>query len=180
MLLLAGGGLFAILYQLMRNGQEANVADLEGKKVLWFISRVDVSDKDIKIVTPPDNEAIQNQYRIVWIPIVEDEWTDELKRRFDERAASLPLYVVRYFDSPVAGIRYIKAEWQYKGNPTVVVTSPQGVVEYRDDALPKDDQISIWHYIIYRYYLDWFHPFVEYIVHIDQNIPTWVCTYILL
>ncbi|KAH7522204.1 hypothetical protein FEM48_Zijuj07G0113500 [Ziziphus jujuba var. spinosa] len=51
-----------------------NVDDLKGKTVLWFISNVDVSDDYINAVTPNDKiikKEVLEQYRIVWIPIVE-------------------------------------------------------------------------------------------------------------
>ncbi|XP_040989124.1 protein SIEVE ELEMENT OCCLUSION B-like [Juglans microcarpa x Juglans regia] len=107
---------------------------LKGKNVLLFISGLDISDDDISILKPIHELIIskEDQYKIVWIPIVE-QWTEDLQKKFEMLRAKMPWYVVQYF-SPIAGIRFIKEMWHFKGKPSVVVLSPQGKVE-SDNAI---------------------------------------------
>ncbi|XP_035547857.1 protein SIEVE ELEMENT OCCLUSION B-like isoform X2 [Juglans regia] len=112
---------------------------LKRKNVLLFISGLDISDDDISILKPI-HELIskEDQYKIVWIPIVE-QWTEDLQKKFEMLRAKMPWYVVQYF-SPIAGIRFIKEKWHFKGKPSVVVLSPQGRVE-SDNAI---HMIRVW------------------------------------
>ncbi|BBG92653.1 hypothetical protein Prudu_000452 [Prunus dulcis] len=104
-----------------------NIDVLRRKYVLLFISTLDISDDDISILKPVyEGTKKEDKYKIVWIPIVE-QWTDELRKKFELRA-KMPWYTVQYF-APVAGIRFIKEEWHFKGKPAVVVMNPQGKVE---------------------------------------------------
>ncbi|KAE8007861.1 hypothetical protein FH972_004423 [Carpinus fangiana] len=73
-----------------------------------------------------------DQYKIVWIPIVE-QWTDDLREKFEMLRSMMPWYIVQY-SSPVAGIKFIKEEWHFNNEPIVVVMNPQGDVE-NEDAL---------------------------------------------
>ncbi|KAB1212431.1 hypothetical protein CJ030_MR5G023973 [Morella rubra] len=41
----------------------------------------------------------------------------------------MPWYIVQYF-SPIAGIKFVKEEWNFKNKPIVVVMNPQGRVEH--------------------------------------------------
>ncbi|PON53335.1 Sieve element occlusion [Trema orientale] len=101
---------------------------LRKTNVLFFISSLDVTEEDISILIPVyEATKNDNRYNIVWIPIVE-QWTEELKKKFEDLRTKMPWYVVQYF-SPIAGIKYIKEEWHFKGKPTVVVMNPQGKVE---------------------------------------------------
>lgn len=101
---------------------------LRRKYVLLFISTLDISDDDIAILKPVyEGTKKEDKYKIVWIPIVE-QWTDELRKKFELLRAKMPWYTVQYF-APVAGIRFIKEEWHFKGKPAVVVMNPQGKVE---------------------------------------------------
>ncbi|KAL6189536.1 hypothetical protein ACLB2K_040924 [Fragaria x ananassa] len=101
---------------------------LRRKYVLLFISSLDISDDDIAILKPVyEGIKKEDKYKIVWIPIVE-QWTDELRKKFEILRTKMPWYTVQYF-SPVAGIRFIKEEWHFKGKPAVVVMNPQGKVE---------------------------------------------------
>ncbi|KAF5466025.1 hypothetical protein F2P56_015983 [Juglans regia] len=112
---------------------------LKGKNVLLFISGLDISDDDISILKPI-HELIrkEDQYKIVWIPIVE-QWTEDLQKKFGMLRAKMPWYVVQYF-SPIAGIRFIKEKWHFMGKPSVVVLTPQGRVE-SDNAI---HMIRVW------------------------------------
>ncbi|KAG6732724.1 hypothetical protein I3843_01G184700 [Carya illinoinensis] len=112
---------------------------LKGKNVLLFISGLDISDDDISILEPIHELISQkDRYKIVWIPIVE-KWTEDLKKKFERLRAKMPWYVVQYF-YPIAGIRFVKEKWHFKGKPSVVVLSPQGKVE-SDNAI---HMIRVW------------------------------------
>ncbi|KAK7815167.1 protein sieve element occlusion b [Quercus suber] len=73
------------------------------------------------------NEEKEEQYKIVWIPIV-DQWNDDTRKKFEMLKSKMPWYVVQYF-SPIAGIRFIKEEWHFKNKPIIVVMNPKGKVE---------------------------------------------------
>jgi hypothetical protein len=104
---------------------------LKRKNVLLFMSGLDIIDEDISILRPIYDSIRQNdQYKIVWVPIV-DQWTDDLQRKFELLQSKMPWYVVQCF-SPIAGIRFVKEDWYFKGKPSVVVLNPQGKVEHEN------------------------------------------------
>ena len=77
--------------------------------MLLVISSLEITDEEISILKPIyEATKNDNNYHIVWIPIVE-QWTDELKKKFEVLRAEMPWYVVEYF-SPIAGIKYVKEE----------------------------------------------------------------------
>ncbi|GMY27253.1 protein SIEVE ELEMENT OCCLUSION B-like [Fagus crenata] len=108
-----------------------NIDVLKRKNVLLFISGLDISDDDISILRPI-HDAIkkEDQYKIVWIPIV-DQWTEDLRRKFEILWSKMPWYVVQY-DSPIAGIRFVKEKWHFTGKPSVVVLNHQSKVECKN------------------------------------------------
>ncbi|XP_057948273.1 protein SIEVE ELEMENT OCCLUSION B-like [Malania oleifera] len=104
---------------------------LRRKNVLLFISTLDITDEEIQLLQPISYELQkENQYKIVWVPIV-DQWTDELRKKFEIVRAKMPWYAVQHF-SPIAGVKYIKEEWHFKTKPIIVVVSPQSKVECSD------------------------------------------------
>ena len=141
-----------------------------------LITSLDITDAEISILRPIYEETKKNnQYTIVWIPIV-DQWTDELKAKFETLCSKMPWYIVQYF-SPISGIRFIKEEWQFKGKPIVVGLSPQGKVENPNalylikvwgvKAFPFDKTIED----IISKEKNWIGPVVN---NIDPIIQTWV------
>jgi hypothetical protein len=110
---------------------QVNIDVLKKKNVLLYISGLDITEEDISILRPIHESIRKNdQYKIVWIPIV-DQWTDELQKKFDFLRSKMPWYVVHY-SSPIAGIRFVKEKWHFKGKPSVVVLNPQGKVEHEN------------------------------------------------
>ncbi|KAG6732719.1 protein SIEVE ELEMENT OCCLUSION B-like [Carya illinoinensis] len=106
-----------------------NIEVLKKKNILFFISSLDITIEEISILKPVyDGISKKDQHKIVWIPIVE-QWTDDLKRKFEVLRSKMPWYTVQYF-SPVVGIKFIKEEWNFKNKPLVVVVSPRGKVEH--------------------------------------------------
>uniref|UniRef100_A0A2N9IWE6 Sieve element occlusion N-terminal domain-containing protein n=1 Tax=Fagus sylvatica TaxID=28930 RepID=A0A2N9IWE6_FAGSY len=106
-----------------------NIDVLKKKNVLFFISGLDITIDEISIIKPIyEGIKKEDQYKIVWIPIVE-QWTDELRKKFDFLRSKMPWYIVQYF-SPIVGIKFIKEEWNFKNKPIVVVMNRQGKVEH--------------------------------------------------
>jgi hypothetical protein len=73
-------------------------------------------------------EEEEDQYKIVWIPIVE-QWTIDSRKKFEMLQSKMPWYIVQYF-SAVAAIKFIKK--QYNNKPIVLLINPQGYVENED------------------------------------------------
>ena len=97
--------------------------------MLLFISSLDITDDDISILKPVHElTKKENQYKIVWVPIVE-QWTDELRKKFDVLKNKMPWYTVQY-SGTIAGLKFIKEEWNFKGKPQLVVMNAQGKVEH--------------------------------------------------
>lgn len=101
---------------------------LKKKDVFLFISTLDISEEELSILIPIYDHItkIGIQYKILWVPIVE-EWNDQLQEKFETLKTKMPWYVLNYF-SPIKGIKFIKEEWQFKKKPLVVVLNPQGKI----------------------------------------------------
>ncbi len=109
--------------------KQVNIDVLKKRNVLFFISGLDITIDEISIIKPIyEGIKKEDQYKIVWIPIVE-QWTDELRKKFDFLRSKMPWYIVQYF-SPIVGIKFIKEEWNFKNKPIVVVMNRQGKVEH--------------------------------------------------
>ncbi|XP_057755683.1 protein SIEVE ELEMENT OCCLUSION B-like [Arachis stenosperma] len=102
---------------------------LKRKHVYLFISTLDITEEEISVLRAV-HESIKTdeQYKIVWVPIVE-EWTENLRKKFEVLKAKMQWYVVQHFGS-IAGYKYIKEEWHFKKSPMVVVLNPQGKVQH--------------------------------------------------
>jgi hypothetical protein len=108
---------------------------LKEKNLLLFISDLNIhrNDKwDLMSIYDRENKK-GDQYKIVWIPIVE-QWTNNLRRKFEmlQSKIKMPWYIVQYF-SAAAGIKLIEDRW-YDNKPIVLLMNPQGDVE-NEDAL---------------------------------------------
>jgi hypothetical protein len=102
---------------------------LRKKNVLLFFSGLDFSIDEISILKPIDDGIRkEDQYKIVWIPIVE-QWTDDMRKKLEMLQSKMSWYVVQSA-APVAGIRFIKEEWKFENKPILVVMNPQGKVEH--------------------------------------------------
>ncbi|KAF4404214.1 hypothetical protein G4B88_014670 [Cannabis sativa] len=108
--------------------QAVNIDVLRRKNVFMFFSGVEITEEDISILKPVYEETKKEKsYTIVWIPIVE-KWSDEIKKKYETLKSKMPWYCLHQF-GPIAGIRFIKEQWQYQGKPMLVLTTPQGKVE---------------------------------------------------
>jgi hypothetical protein len=104
---------------------------LRKKKVLLFFSSLDISIDEISILKPIDDGIRkEDQYKIVWIPIVE-EWTNDLQKKFEMLQIKMSWYIVQHF-TPVVGRRFIKEEWKFEKKPILVVMNSQGKVEHQN------------------------------------------------
>ncbi|KAH7515048.1 hypothetical protein FEM48_Zijuj11G0154700 [Ziziphus jujuba var. spinosa] len=115
--------------------QGVSIDVLSKKDVLLLISSLDISNVDIKNLQKI-YEGIKGykHYKMVWIPVVE-QWTPERLDLFIQLRDQMPWYTVQMFSSPVAGIKFIKEEWHFNGQPVVVLLNQQGEVE-NPNALP--------------------------------------------
>ena len=99
---------------------------IESKNVFLFISDLDICENDISILKSGyDNMGKNDQYKIIWIPIME-EW---MQSKFENLRSKIPStwYLLQNFKFKL-GIKYIKEKWQFKNRPIVVVMSLQGNV----------------------------------------------------
>lgn len=153
-----------------------NIDVLRRKNVFLWISSLDITEEDIALLKPIyDKTKKERNYTIVWVPIVE-QWTDELRKKFDVLRPKIPWYIVQQF-SPVVGIRFIKEEWEFKGRPQLVVLSPQGKVENTNaihlikswglEAFPFDLEAQK----IITDKVNWIAPVVR---NIHPTIETWI------
>lgn len=83
--------------------------------LMFFPSLTNISDADIealKIV----NEGIKayDKTNIVWIPVVE-QWTDELRNKFEILRWKMPWYIVQCSSTLTAGNNFIEEEWEFQG-----------------------------------------------------------------
>ncbi|XP_014511867.1 protein SIEVE ELEMENT OCCLUSION B [Vigna radiata var. radiata] len=102
---------------------------LKKKNVYLFISSLDITEEEISVLRPVyDSIKSKENYKIVWIPIVE-AWTEQLHKKFDILKSKMPWYVVQY-SGIITGYKYIKEEWHFKKNPMVVVISPLSKVQH--------------------------------------------------
>ncbi|KAL5139144.1 Protein SIEVE ELEMENT OCCLUSION B [Glycine soja] len=96
------------------------ITELKKKHVYLLISTLDITEEEISVLQPVyDSIKTGDQYKIVWIPIVE-EWNEMLHKRFEFLKSKMPWYVVQHFGA-IAGYKYIKEEWHFKKMPMVVV-----------------------------------------------------------
>ncbi|XP_061371224.1 protein SIEVE ELEMENT OCCLUSION B-like [Gastrolobium bilobum] len=104
-----------------------NIEVLKKKNVFLFISTLDITVEEISLFKPiHDATKSGNEYKIVWVPIVE-EWNDQLRKKFEFLKSKMPWFVLQHF-APIKGIEFIKEEWQFKKKPMFVVMSPQGKI----------------------------------------------------
>ena len=110
---------------------------LRGKNVFLFISSLDnVSKNEILALKAVYEETKKdNNYTIVWIPIVE-EWTDLLRNKLDTILSfsnKMFWYVLPSFSLSGNGIQFIKNCWSWYSNkmnrPALLLLNPQGKLE---------------------------------------------------
>ncbi|PNX63333.1 hypothetical protein L195_g053452, partial [Trifolium pratense] len=121
------------------NRQMVSIEVFRKKHVLVFISGLDSIRDEVRLLQsiyvglqddPRELKGYRKEdFKILWIPIV-DEWTLLHKAEFDNLKLEMPWYVVEYF-YPLAGIRLIREDLNYKNKPIVPVLNPQGLMMMR-------------------------------------------------
>ncbi|KAJ1431596.1 Sieve element occlusion, C-terminal [Sesbania bispinosa] len=121
------------------NRQMVSIEVFRKKHVLLFISGLDSIRDEIRLLQSiyyglqEDPQEVKGyrkpDFKILWVPIV-DDWNLLHKAEFDNLKLEMPWYVVEYF-YPLAGIRLIREDLNYKNKPIIPVLNPQGrVVNY--------------------------------------------------
>ncbi|KAL0009848.1 hypothetical protein SO802_004956 [Lithocarpus litseifolius] len=160
-----------------------NMEVVKTKNVLLFFSGLDISEY-VSILKPIYKE-IKNDFKIMWIPIVEP-WTKDTQKKFDIQRDDMPWYVVQQFSS-ISSIKYVKEQWQFKNEPIIVVLNPQGRVEHHNAlhmimtwgkrAIPftrsKEDELTRRKEDNLRNGDDWFGSLMIEICP-DSMLPTWI------
>lgn len=116
---------------------QVNIDVLRRKSVLLLISSLDILPDELSILEQIYNESrvhptrMENQYEIVWIPIVDRsvEWTDAMQKQFENLQSTMPWYTV-YDPSLIdrSVIRFVREKWHFRNKPILVVLDPQGRV----------------------------------------------------
>lgn len=69
--------------------------------MLLMISSMDISDYYLSSLKQIHERLLKddhNNYKIIWIPIVE-QWTDETRKKFDMLNSKMPWYIVQSVSS---------------------------------------------------------------------------------
>ncbi|KAK7293519.1 hypothetical protein RJT34_16387 [Clitoria ternatea] len=104
-----------------------NLEVLKKKDVFLFISTIDITEEEISVLKSIyEKEKSKNQYKILWVPIVE-EWNGQLRKKFEALVSKMSWYVLHHF-APIKGLKFITKEWKFKTKPTFVVLNPQGKI----------------------------------------------------
>ncbi|XP_020410617.1 protein SIEVE ELEMENT OCCLUSION B [Prunus persica] len=110
--------------------QLVHIDILRRKNVLLFISSLEISEDYIARLRPIyDFTKDKNEYKIVWIPIVE-KWTKDLQHKFETLRAKMPWYTVGQAGAHIAGIKYIKEDWNFNGKPMLVVLNTMSQLQH--------------------------------------------------
>ncbi|KAI5349986.1 hypothetical protein L3X38_002877 [Prunus dulcis] len=116
--------------------EQVDIEVLSWNSLFILFSSLDISEADISILKPVYEETKKedNNYKIVWIPIV-DKWTDALREKFVVLMSKMPWYTLQYFEPDAACVSKIKEEWHFKDKPMVVVMDSEGEIK-NTNALP--------------------------------------------
>ena len=89
--------------------QQVNLKEIETENVFLFFSDLDISENEISVLNSIDNnKSMKDQYKIIWIPIV--DWTvDQMQKKFEKLRSKMPntWYRLPKFSFDL-GIQYIK------------------------------------------------------------------------
>ncbi|RDY07240.1 Protein SIEVE ELEMENT OCCLUSION B, partial [Mucuna pruriens] len=120
-------------------GSQVRLGEFKNKYVLLFISGLDHIDSETQLLKSIDEKLKEDpkelegyrkeDFKILWIPIV-SVWDEEQKKRL-ENVTKVGWYVVKEFNFQT-GIDLIKEVFNYKGNPIIMLISPEGKVENPD------------------------------------------------
>ncbi|XP_062177897.1 protein SIEVE ELEMENT OCCLUSION B-like isoform X3 [Alnus glutinosa] len=116
--------------------EQVSIDVLKEKNLLLFISGLNIhkNDKSDSMSIYDEIKKKGDQYKIVWIPIVE-QWTYYSRKQFEDSKSMIQRkmmswYIVQSF-SAVAGLKLIE-DHRYVNKPIVLLMNPQGDVENKD------------------------------------------------
>ncbi|OIW07716.1 hypothetical protein TanjilG_19659 [Lupinus angustifolius] len=161
------------------------------KHVLLFISGLDSIRDEIRLLQsiyeglledPREVKGyFKNEFKILWIPVV-SEWDIVHRAEFENLKIDMPWYVVEY-QYPLAGIRLIREDLNYKNKPIIPVLNPQGRVVNSNamhmifvwgiDAFPfrpTDDELLTQKWNWFWAELRKVHPTIQNLIKADQYI----------
>ena len=169
----------------MQKQDNIHIESLKTKHVFLFFTGLDISGEDIFILKPIYEKISKelDQYKIMWIPIVE-QWTEEIKKQFkglgkqfEERGFKMPSWYTVQRHLSVPSIKYIKEQWHFENRPIVVVLNPQGIVEHQNAFR----MITVWGTEAFPLTIEnekklstgknWF---IYFMYDISQEVSTWV------
>ncbi|MED6119871.1 hypothetical protein PIB30_015823 [Stylosanthes scabra] len=121
------------------NRQRVSIEVFRQKHVLLFISGLDSIRDEIRLLhsiyvglqeDPKEVKGYRKEdFKILWVPVV-DDWNRLHQAEFENLKLDMPWYVVEYF-RPLAGIKLIREDLNYKNKPIIPMLNPQGrVVNY--------------------------------------------------
>ncbi|KAH7522196.1 hypothetical protein FEM48_Zijuj07G0112700 [Ziziphus jujuba var. spinosa] len=155
--------------------EEIKLNILWKKDVLLLISSLDILDEDIEILKSIYQGLKGFNYEIVWIPI-EELWTAERQETLYKWQAHMSWYTVKKFSS-IAGIKYIREQWHFKGEPIMVLMNQQGQVENLNvlPLIPKMGVAAFPHIPMTQESTEAVQSWLSLLTQsMDQNIETWI------
>ncbi|XP_062110483.1 protein SIEVE ELEMENT OCCLUSION B-like isoform X2 [Humulus lupulus] len=160
------------------------IEDLKGKVVGLYITDLNIVSEDYLILQQiypeklDDRNRIENQYEIVWIPVM-DNWTNDKYWQFENLRDQMEWLSVRH-PSQVAlqVIRYIREICNFVKKPLLVVMDTDGKIVHKDAT----QMMCIWGNQAYPFSLakemslwqqrNWTISLLA--EGIDQYLPTWI------
>ncbi|XP_031104667.1 protein SIEVE ELEMENT OCCLUSION B-like isoform X2 [Ipomoea triloba] len=125
----------------------AKVDTLEKKRVLLYLSALDLDDAEIKAVERINEIVQKSNMVLVWLPVLDkpEDWKKvegkDNTGLFEKKRGLMPWHVVRkpqYLDPTI--IAFIKSSWKLEKKSKIMVFNSEGKLE-TDNALPM---ILVW------------------------------------
>nr|GMC70540.1 protein SIEVE ELEMENT OCCLUSION B-like [Ipomoea batatas]GME05736.1 protein SIEVE ELEMENT OCCLUSION B-like [Ipomoea batatas] len=120
----------------------AKVDTLEKKRVLLYLSALDLDDAEIKAVERINEIVEKSNMVLVWLPVLDkpEDWKKvegkDNTGLFEKKRGLMPWHVVRkpqYLDPTI--IAFIKSSWKLEKKSKIMVFNSEGKLE-TDNALP--------------------------------------------
>ncbi|KAF8016415.1 hypothetical protein BT93_H1813 [Corymbia citriodora subsp. variegata] len=122
---------FLTVYQCSK-GTKLTVEKFKGKTVMLLISDLDLPDEDLEILTSICSEPNfqRSNYKIMWVPIVE-EHNEVTQKKFVDKRSGMRWYTSNSMVSKPAA-KFIRKKWQFRQQTKVVVLNQEGNVVNMD------------------------------------------------
>ncbi|XP_022138395.1 protein SIEVE ELEMENT OCCLUSION B-like [Momordica charantia] len=113
--------------------KEERIEDaLGGKNVILLVSGLDISEEDLRALHLVHDELKkEDNYKIVWIPVMNSEVFDEeqSRKRYEHVRSAMKWYVVQY-TTKIAGLRFVEEKWQLRDDALMVVLDSKSKVKF--------------------------------------------------